>query len=202
MNSNNNNNLQATTANKATATSVLLYFLKMFVSPVNGWKSVKSAALRSEDVAARLFYPSLALISVGEFLKLIYNHALTVTELLQDAVITFVAFFAGYFSILFLVDFIFAKDVRAKITTEFGKTYILMNLTTLVIFYLVYEIIPLAAPVLVFTPIYTLYIIIKGAKCLRVPEHSFTSTICKLTALIIGVPMLIYYIFDALMPTA
>ena len=71
MNSNNNNNLQTTTANKKTATSVLLYFLKMFVSPVNGWKSVKSAALRSEDVAARLFYPSLGLISVGLIIALL-----------------------------------------------------------------------------------------------------------------------------------
>lgn len=187
---------------KATTISVLLYFLKVFVSPINGWKKLKAAELKPEDVSSKLFYPVIALISACEFFELFYNIEIPVTELLQDAIVTFVAFFAGYFSILFLTDFLFKKEVRPKLTTNFAKNFILFNLTTLALFYMIYELIPMAGPILVFTPIYTLYLIIKGAKSLRIPEDRFSMSIFKLSALIIGIPIIIYNLFSMILPTA
>lgn len=184
----------------STAPNPILHFIKMLLSPINGWKQIKSAGFKSEEVGSKLFYPSIALVSAAEFIHLIYYPNATLTSILQSAIATFIAFFLGYFAILFLTDFVFAKVARAKIKTEFGKVYIMMNLTTLTLFYLIYEIFPLAAPIIVFTPIYTLYVIIKGAKCLRIPEEHFSVTIMMFALLIIGLPILIHYIFTAITP--
>ena len=187
---------------KGLTKSPLSAFLKMLISPINGWKNIKSIAYKPDEVASRLYYPMIALVSAGEFLQLIYNPDLTVTVLLKDAVVTFISFFLGYFLVLFLIELLLKKDVRIKLTTDFGKNYILMNLTSLVLFYLLYEILPLAGPILVFTPIYTLYLIIKGVKCLRLPQENYNLNIFLLSVLIIGVPILIYKIFQAIMPIA
>lgn len=187
---------------KAITFVVLLYFLKVFISPIAGWKSLKVARLKAEHFSSKLFYPIVALISAFEFFQLFYNAKLSVTTLLQDAVVTFVAFYAGYYSILFLSEFLFKKEIRASLMSDFGKIYIMINLMTLALFYLVFELIPMAGPILVFTPIYTLYLIIKGAKTLRLPDEYFSASILKLSALIIGMPIVIYYFFNLIMPTA
>lgn len=187
---------------KRPAQSPFSAFLKMLISPIQGWKNIKSGAHKPEEVASRLYYPLIALIAAGEFLQLIYNPTLTVTVLLKDAVITFISFFLGYFLVLFLIELIFKKDVRIKLMTDFGKNFILMNLSSMVLFYFLYEILPLAGPILVFTPIYTLYLIIKGVKYLRLPQENYNINIFLLSILIIGMPILIYKIFQAIMPIA
>ena len=75
---------------KRPAQSPFSAFLKMLISPIQGWKNIKSGAHKPEEVASRLYYPLIALIAAGEFLQLIYNPTLTVTVLLKDAVITFI----------------------------------------------------------------------------------------------------------------
>lgn len=187
---------------KRRAQSPLFAFFKMLISPIMGWKNIKSVAYKPEEVASRLYYPLIALIAAGEFLQLIYNPDLTVTVLLKDALITFISFFLGYFSILFLIELLFKKDARIKLTTDFGKNFILMNLSSMVLFYFLYEVLPLAGPILVFTPIYTLYLIIKGVKCLRLPQENYNLNIFLLSLLIIGMPIIIYKIFQAIMPIA
>lgn len=184
---------------RRTSSPFFAFFL-MFLSPITGWKNIKSAAFKPEEVAGRLFYPMVALVAAGEFMQLIYQCDLTVTKLLKDAVIIFISFFLGYFSILFLVEFLFKKNARIKITTDFGKIFVLMNLSSLALFYFLYEVLPLAGPILVFTPIYTLYLIIKGVKYLRLPQENYNFNIFLLSLLIIGLPILIYKIFQAILP--
>ena len=58
---------------KRRAQSPLFAFFKMLISPIMGWKNIKSVAYKPEEVASRLYYPLVALIAAGEFLQLIYN---------------------------------------------------------------------------------------------------------------------------------
>lgn len=181
--------------------NLLMMFFRLFISPIDGWKKIKGASINVDLLCRKLFYPLIAIVSLAEFIQIFYNVDITVSSALQNAIITFVSFFLSYYTILFCADFIFKPEVRAKVTSNFGKIFIVMNLLSLILFYFIYEIFPIAGPILVFTPIYTIYLIIKGIKYLRIPVDNTNHTSVILISLIIGLPMLIHYLFSLIMPT-
>lgn len=173
-------------------------FLFLLVSPLNGWKKFKNLGLKTDVVAQKLFYPLIALTSLSVFMEKIYNDA-SLESLLQSAIITFVAFFFGYFLILILTAILLKSESKTKFQADFGKTYVMINLSSLAVFYILNNLFPPLEPILVFTPIYTIYLIIKGSRFLRIPEEETTHTNIVLSILIIGVPIALSYFFSLLL---
>ncbi len=80
-----------------------------------------------------------------------------------------------------------SRDIIKK---DIGKQFVMLAMSSLAIFWIFIQIMPMLEPVLVFLPLWTIYLIYKGVRILRVPEEVENSTTGLLCMLIIGIPVL------------
>lgn len=174
-------------------------FLKLLISPVEGWKALKRCGTDYETVGRKCFYPLTALASVCAFSQMFY-YGSSLAETLMKAIIVFTSFFMGYFSIVAGCRIFLPSDVRPMMTGKFARSAIMMAEATLVLFMAIYELIPMLEPILVFLPLYTVYLVVRMVRFLRLPEGRDTVTATVLSVLTIGVPVLFYWLFGELLP--
>lgn len=180
--------------------AIMLYMFRILSNPVEGWKNFKRGKFKEEKVASTCFYPLAALASISEFVAYFYNSELTLNELLVPAIVTFISFFFAYFTVILTAGFLLPKGGGEAISKNFGKTFVMINMSTLALFYILYELMPMLGPVFAFLPLWTIYIIFKGVKFLRFPKDKEISAAGMLSFLTIGTPMLWYWILTELMP--
>lgn len=174
---------------KKNPSAVRLLFKTMF-TPVEGWKALKRARLKTEEFASRCFYPLIALAAISEVSKVFYEANVSVSDWAVDGLITFMTFFFGYFTVLLAGGFMLPPKSRDIIKKDIGKQFVMLAMSSLAIFWIFIQIMPMLEPVLVFLPLWTIYLIYKGVRILRVPEEVENSTTGLLCMLIIGIPVL------------
>lgn len=180
--------------------SVLLLLLKVLTTPVEGWKELKRSRLKEDAVASRCFYPLIALAAASEFTGIFYEAHFTVSEGVIKGIITFMTFFFGYFSVLLLGGIFLPKDLKERLNSYYGKEYVMLNISTLALFYIVFRIFPILGPVVAFLPLWTIYIASKGVKIFRVEENLKVRVATVLSGLILGCPILWNWILTELLP--
>lgn len=180
---------ESVVSEKKNPSPVRLLFKTMF-TPVEGWKALKRARLKTEEFASRCFYPLIALAAISEVSKIFYEANVSVSDWAVDGLITFMTFFFGYFSVLLAGGFMLPPKSRDIIKKDIGKQFVMLAMSSLAIFWIFIQIMPMLEPVLVFLPLWTIYLIYKGVRILRVPEEVENSTTGLLCMLIIGIPVL------------
>lgn len=191
-----NDNEPPTDDNPVKRLSPIGMLFRIMFTPVEGWKSLKRARFRSEEVASRCFYPLIALAAVCDVAKMFYESDFTFSDWAIQGLTIFIAFFFGYFTVLLLGSMILPKKSRALLKTDIGKQFVMVCLSTLAIFYSLICLFPMVEPVLVFLPIWTIYLIYKGVRILRVDKDVENSTTGYLCLLIIGVPIFWNWLFS------
>lgn len=185
---------------KRRARHPMLMFLRMFISPLKAWKALKNSAVSSDDFARRCFYPLIALVTACNFLRLLREPDLTLSSELQNAVVIFISFFLGYFVVLFLAKICLPNDANVKVDTPFGRIWLMSGLGTLVVFLTLDELLPDLDAILVFLPLFTIYLMVRGARFLRLKRASEAVVGWIAALLCIFVPYGIYELFSALLP--
>lgn len=71
--------------------------LKVMLSPIEGWKSVRRAKITSEMAQRGCFYPLLAVLALSKFVVMAYYPSLSLANAMIDAVSSFVSFFLWIF---------------------------------------------------------------------------------------------------------
>ncbi|MCM1291665.1 MAG: hypothetical protein NC201_05725 [Prevotella sp.] len=181
--------------------SVWGVLIRLFVSPLNGWKRLKNSRLTPEKVASGMFYPLISVASLSVFADKFYSGERSLSLLLERAIGVFVSFFAGYYIVLILCKMILPGDAKQKIESRYGKMWLEYLISTLTIFYILYEILPVLEPILFFTPIMTLYLAIKGVRFLRLEDGGESATGWTAGLLSVAVPYGINYLFEVIVPT-
>jgi len=174
-------------------------FVRVILTPVHGWKRLKSSQISPEVFASRVYYPLLALIAAATFMDIPYGIDSDISSILQTAIALFVSFFITYFAIPALSNVLLGKTSGEKISSGFGKNLILCTLSSLALMYLIYELCPVLEPILFFAPIYTVYLICRGVKMLRLPDSRSLPAIFVISLFEIGLPYIIYWCFKALL---
>lgn len=176
-------------------------FLSLFVSPDKAWLRVFTSGRSSEDTARRVFYPLIALCAVLQFCSFIYNPGITLSNVLQQAIIVFIAWFIGYFGVVIIVsNAIFGEESKELGSSDNGKKLIMLSMASLTVFYSIGEILPMLEPLLAFAPIYTIFLISRGIKVIGVPENQRVRISIFYSVMIIGVPLLLRWLFESLIP--
>lgn len=181
--------------NRLNRGNIFSLLFKILSTPVEGWKELKRRRYLPEEIASGMFYPSIAVASLSEFASMIFT-TVGLSECLMEALITFIAFFFGYFTVMLIGGVILPKLSREIIKTAIGKEFVMVNISTLALFYAAMRLLPMIDAVLVFLPIWTIYLIYKGVRILRIPEEVETRTKILLTFLIIGSPLFWSWIMD------
>lgn len=179
--------------------SPLRILFKTLLTPVEGWKALRRADFQTDMFASKCFYPLTAAASVSCVSSVFFEANKSISDWAIDGLITFIAFFFGYFSILLLGDIILPKASKSILKKEVGKQFVMLSLSSLALFDIFFNLVPMLSPVLVFLPIWTIYIIFKGVRVFRVPENVASSTTGLLCLLTIGIPLFWQWLLSLLL---
>lgn len=169
--------------------------LSVLSNPIEGWKSVRRNKLSPMHTRKECFYPLVCLVGITEFAEMYYNPGVSLLRGVVDAVGGFISMFFSYFAIGVIGKILLPGIGKDSLETPFGKVFVMISLSTLCVFYSLLNLLPMLEPMLVFLPLWTVYIICRGIRFLRYPperEHLFTAILCLL---IVGMPSLIGWLF-------
>lgn len=179
--------------------SPFLLMLKVLFNPVEGWKTVRRSGMKAEQMQQGCFYPLLGILSACQFANLFYSSRASVSGVLVDALIVFVSFFFGYFCIMLILKTI-PSALESEKESDFAKVFVTLCLSTLCLFFSVIELLPMLWAVLIFLPLWTIYIICKGVRFFRFPESRHIAYTTMLSLMIVGVPCVIDWILKEILP--
>lgn len=177
-----------------------LIMLKILFSPVEGWKSLRRAKISVEKAQSECFYPLLAILGASSFILFAYIPNITFTQVVVRGFISFLSFFFGYFCVVILLKLILPKYNRHVFETEYGKVFLIMSLSTLSLFAILTELLPMLWAILIFLPVWTIYSMCKGMKFFKLPDRGtlrFTVFVC---CSVIIVPYAIDIFLEIILP--
>lgn len=178
----------------------ILLLLNMMVSPRVGWRAIKRARLTPEQACAKLFYPAIGLASISNFAHLLYATGDSLVEELTNAIITFSSFFFAYYLLFIFAKLLLKKASAEIITDSFGKVFVAFSSATLCLFYILYCCLPMLEPLIVLFPLWTVFVIFRGIRILRIPKNEESGAAVRLSVLIVGLPIGVGYLFSLILP--
>lgn len=173
---------------------------EMMINPIEGWKKIRRTKSTPEETARVCFYPILAIAAASCFMECIYNSATTLSMAMIEAVKIFVSLFFGNFLALTFVKMLMPKDQKKIADTVFGKKYMMYLLSTLGLFWTLFELLPMIGPVLSFTPLWTIYLAMRGARFFRFPEEKSSMLTAVMCGIVVAAPYVVFWVFDMLLP--
>ena len=191
---NNNDN-----GNKKSSPLKLLF--SMMLNPIEGWKNIRRRDLSVERTSGQCFIPLAALAACACFMECIYNSATTLSMAMIEGVKVFVALFFGNFLALALEKMMLPKDYKDISDSVFGKKYMMYLMSTMAIFMILYELLPMIGPIIAFTPLWTIYLAMRGAKFFRFPAEKRNLLTALVCMIVVASPFAVYWIFDILLPS-
>lgn len=174
--------------------------LEIMFNPVEGWKKMRRRKYTVEKVQSGCFYPLLALLAVSRFAEFFYSVNVNLSQVVTEAVVEFVSYFFGYFCILMLLNWLLPKKIAEAFDDNFGKNYIVVSLSTLAMFSIIMNILPMIWPILIFLPIWTIYIMFKGSRFFKMAESHSLKFIVITCGAVIGVPVLLDWAMMSILP--
>lgn len=173
--------------------------IRSMLTPVEGFKALKRARFKTEEFAGRCFYPLIALAAVSDIAGLFYKAGFSIADWMVSGFSTFMTFFFGYFTILLAGPLLLPAKSRPLLKKDIGRQFVMLALSTLAIFWTVIQVAHMLEPVLVFLPLWTIYLVYKGVRVIRVPSEVENSTTGILCMLVIGVPILWSWLISELL---
>lgn len=173
---------------------------RVMLGPATGWKDLKRASLKKEAVASVYFYPLCAAAALSQFVDLIYEAHQSVLKLIVSALVIFVSYIFSYIVFPILGRPSLCAEANKTLETNFGRNALMVLFSTLALFKVAYNAIPFMEPVLVFLPLWTIYLIHRLVPVMRVPKEKWGTTTVILSVLTIGLPMFWQWLFDMLLP--
>lgn len=161
-----------------------------------GWKDLRRSRLKPEQTAAGCFYPLIALASVCRFADWFYLPEFDLSSTLVSAASVFASFFFSYFAVQVVCRWLFPFTAKSKTETPFFKLMVQYALSSLALFWIPAELMPILEPLTVFLPIWTAFIITKGIRFLRLPEKSLNRCMATIVLVVIVMPYIFIWISE------
>lgn len=180
--------------------SVFGLLLKTMFNPVEGWKSIRRHKISPEEAQKECFYPLLALYSISKFAILAYSSRAELSEVVIDSVTSFVSFFFGYFVIVMVLRHVMPRGAAEEFDKDFGKTLVVISLSSLCLFFLLTELLPMLWAILIFLPLWTVYMICRATRFLKIPDDKHIMAVAILNIVVIGMPIILEWVFEKILP--
>ncbi len=164
-----------------------------------GWKRLRRSRWTPEQTAAGCFYPILALVAICRFADWFYVPDFNLSATLIKAASIFVAFFLSYFSVQVICRLFFPFDAKSKTETPYFKLLVQYALSSLALFRIPAEVLPVVEPLAVFLPIWTIFIITKGVRFLRLPENNKNRCMVTMILATIAMPYIFIWLTDKIL---
>lgn len=174
---------------------------RIMVTPTSGWAMAKNNGPSPELAIIRFFLPLCIITGVSVYFNLLYprqsgvlNDKNALTTLLVNAVIQFCSFFIGYYLALVMAKVFLPKDTRQLPHTPYGKLLIMTGVATLAFFHILFEALPMFDSILVFLPLWTIFILFKGMEYGKIKSDKSILAIGVICVVTIASPTMIEWI--------
>lgn len=189
----------------------LQYILQLIISPKNGWCDIAKSNCDQKLLMTTGFYPLLGLASLSSFAGVFFDVDMTLVRALQDAIVIFISYFITYF----LAELLFSTflgplmnysggggvddetaSVRYVSDNRLYCTFIIYNLSILVLITLIRNLLPVELSLIQFLPFCVAFIMWKGTEYMSIPEKK-TGQFMFLSVFSILMPTYIFqYLFQ------
>lgn len=173
-------------------------WLRVMGTPAEGWHRMEASALKPEALAAAVFYPLTALASASVFMAVVYEVDVDLSNMLIKATILFLSFFLSYFAFIPSCRLLMKRESWERLDTDFGKCYALTLLSTMALYEVINQCLPIMEPVMAFAPVYTAYVSFKGIKTLKLPEENLVTSWVLSAVFVIATPIVFMKLFTIL----
>ena len=174
-------------------TPMLLLF-NILMTGTAGWKDLRRARITPEQAAAGCFYPLIALASVSRFADWFYLPDFNLSDTLVSAVSVFASFFFSYFAVQVACKWLFPRPAKSKTESSYFKLIVQYALSSLALFLIPAELMPILETITVFLPIWTAFIITKSIRFLRLPDHCNNRCMVTIVISVIVMPYLFMWV--------
>lgn len=181
-------------------TNPFLLLLQIMFNPVEGWKKLRRSKISVDNIQTGCFYPLLSFLAISKFTEFFYSVNVSLSKVVSEAVIAFVAYFFGFFCIRMILSWILPEDISKKTESVFGNDFFLISLSSQALFSILMDLFPMIGPILFFLPIWTLYIMFKGVRFFKLPQKYEMKFYVLSVISVIGVPLLIDWGLNAVLP--
>ncbi len=175
--------------------------LQLAINPSRGWEDVSHDAAEPAALCRDGLYPLLAITAlscVGGFWKM--DSATTLIAVIQNAIVTFTAYFATMFFAEFTMGLAMDRICDKEPSPRKNSTVVIYSIAILAIINIIINIIPLDLAVLRFLPIYVGFIIYKSMRYLSVSQDKTGHYMFLTIFSIIIPPYLLMFVFDIIKP--
>ena len=180
--------------------SAFALLFRIMFDPVEGWKKLRRSKISADNIQSACFYPLLALLAISKFADFFYSVNVSLTRVVTEAIVAFVAYFFAYFCIPVMLSWVLNKETMEKFEAKSGRQYLLIALSTLVLFAIITNLLPMLWPILIFLPIWTLYIMFKGTRFFLLQHNDEIKFFVWSGLAVIATPLLIEYLLNLIMP--
>lgn len=183
----------------------MIHFLKnilqLAVNPSRGWEDVSHDAEDASTLCRDGFYPLLAITALscaGGFWKI--DSDTTLIAVIQNAIISFTAYFATMFFAQFAMGAAMSKLSDKEPSPVKNANVVIYSLSIMAIITIIINLLPLDFAVLKFLPVYVGFILYKSRRYEAVIEER-TGNYMFLTIFTIIAPLyLLMFLFDLIKP--
>lgn len=179
----------------------LKHLFQLILSPGHGWEDISASRIDSRALASAGFYPLTALTALTEFVARFYHDSLTVSQLLMNAITTFVMFFIGYFISTFAISFFMAGVTDGDVSEQRNHTFVLYVLGLLELLMIVQNCVPVPMAIIFFLPVYVVIIMWKASRYLRIASGMTDRFVAGSVAGVLAPPYLLMLLMNIVLPS-
>jgi len=180
-------------------TTYLKYLFQLILSPSRGWEDISHDGAEPEELLRRGFYPLTGIAALTEFLQLFYNHDAGIGNVLQQAIATFITYFAAIFISRILLDTLLPKVVEGAPSERRTATLNVMSLGQMVIVAIIGNCIPTGLTLVHFLPIYALLIYYKASRYMAVRQDSEMNYMMTGLLTVVAVPVALHWLLSLIL---
>ncbi len=184
------------TDRQPTSKNPVWLLIKLLFGPVEGWKAIRRSKLSARGFEFGCFFPLILIAGLSCIADFIHNSAATTSSVLTNSITTAVAFLLTYYGTAILCEIMLPQKVCKALRTGFGNIFIMAVISPLVLASIIGSWAPILEPAMFFMPIFSIYLIVKGVKFLRIPADTHYKTIAWVSLGTIGLTILFKYIFS------
>ena len=182
-------------------TVFLLYLkdlLQLVLSPLHGWEDVSFDGYSSRKLLLYGFIPLMAVTAGSVFLESLYHADITFVLLLQQAIVTFLKFFASYYLACFSFSLLMPLCTDGNVSSNKNHTFIIYSLSLLALIDLLGNCIPMELSLIYLMPLYALYIMWRGLRYLAISFSGVGNFLLLCVFTVLLPPYLIQLLFGLL----
>lgn len=165
-------------------------------------EDISCAGTEPHQLVSEGFYPLLGIASASAFLRLLYNRALTLGGVLQDAIVIFAQYFVSFFIANYIMLTMLPRCVNGEVNEKRVSTFLVYNLSLLALITIIENVTPIELSLVQFLPIIVAVVIWKGCRYMAISEHQTGRFMLISILTVIGLPLLLGYFFHLLAPAA